>query len=335
MLYVTTRNCKDAFTVNRCLSTDTAPDGGCFSPMRIPTYEGKEIAALKDKSFSQILAEVLNKFFSSRLTAWDVELSLGKNASRIDSLSHKITIAELWRNPTGNFDYITQQMYAKIASNPAKPSLWFKVAMRIAVFFGTYGQILNADLITPDKTFDISLSADDFTSPIAALYARQMGLPIGTIICTYENNSNVWDLIHRGIFNTASVDDVLRLGVEQMIYITLSYDAVTCYQQACDAGKVFSLDEEQLAVLNKGLFCAVAGTDRREAVINSVFRSNSYIIDPFAALSYGGVQDYRARVGESRMTLLLAERTPLDFSKEISAATGITADKLMDHIKLS
>lgn len=336
MLYITTRDNKDAYTVNRCLCADTAPDGGCFAPFHIPTYDTKEIARLKEKAFAQIVAEILNKFFSSQLTTWDVDFALGKNASRLDALNHKLAIAELWHNPAGNFDYAVQQMYKKVAqNNTAAPSLWFKIAMRISAIFAVYGQMLNGNLITAEKTFDISVSADDFTSLMAAWYARQMGLPVGTIICTYENNNSVWDLIHRGLFNVCGVDKALRMGVEQLIHATLGQDAVMHYLDVCDAGKVYSLDEEQLPMLSKGLFCAVAGNDRREAVINSVFRSNSYIIDPFAALAYGGLQDYRARVGESRTTLLFAERTPLDFSGEISAATGLSADQLMDYIKLS
>ena len=90
----------------------------------------------------------------------------------------------------------------------------------------------------------------------------------------------------------------------------------------------YTVDEELLPVLNAGFFATVAGDNRATDTINSIYRTNSYIADPKTALCFAGLQDYRSRTGESQITLILSEQTPLDFADQIGKITGIDKKKL-------
>ena len=68
MLYVTTRNNRDAYTAQRVLRENRGPDGGLYVPFREPVFSREEIDALKGKSFHQCVAEVLNRLFNTKLT---------------------------------------------------------------------------------------------------------------------------------------------------------------------------------------------------------------------------------------------------------------------------
>lgn len=65
MLYVTTRNNRDAYTAQRVLRENRGPDGGLYVPFREPVFSWEEIDALKEKSFHQCVAEVLNRLFNT------------------------------------------------------------------------------------------------------------------------------------------------------------------------------------------------------------------------------------------------------------------------------
>lgn len=336
MLYITTRNDDNTFTSHKALVEDHAPDGGRFVPFRMPLYAADEIAGFKDKPFNQTVAEILNVFFSARLTGWDIDFCIGRNAVRLLSMSHRIVVSELWHNAEAKFSYLVDCLYRKMRNTEDALSAvdWAATAVRIAVLFGIYGQMLRCEYLDTDQAFDVSVPAEDFLMPMAVFYARQMGLPVSMIISTCEENGNIWDFIHRGVVNTNAVSENLISGLEKLVHATLGYSEVHGFRQACQSGQVYALSEEYLPVMNQAFFCAVAGKSRAGATINSLFRSNSYVIDPVTALCYGGLQDYRAKSGSSRVTVLFAERTPLDFSKEISEATGIPAMSLVDHVKL-
>ena len=59
MLYVTTRNEHDAYTAHRAIHSLKGTDGGDFLPFRMPALTQEEIAALKDISFGQCVADML------------------------------------------------------------------------------------------------------------------------------------------------------------------------------------------------------------------------------------------------------------------------------------
>lgn len=337
MLYVTTRENNDPYTAHRALHENSAPDGGRFIPFRLPHFSSEEITALSSKSFGQVVADLLNTFFSCQLTGWDVDFCVGRNAARLVEMNHRVIIAELWHNPSANYNYIVDSLYRKIINSAVSctPTDWSRIAVQIAVLFGLYAEMLKADMVISGQVVDISVPVDNFTAPMAAWYARSMGLPIGVIICTCEENCPVWDLIHRGTFNTAAVDTDTQLGIERLVETVFGYGEVREYTEKCSAGQTYIIDDVLLDSLRNSIFCAVAGNKRSDSTINSVFRSNSYIIDPMTALCYGGLQDYRSRTGSNRTTLLLAERTPLDYTSQISEATGIPDTKLIDYVRLS
>ena len=65
MLYVTTRNKTETYTSYKTLVDSFAPDGGSFLPFKMPVYTEDQILTLKDISFNQIVADILNAFFTS------------------------------------------------------------------------------------------------------------------------------------------------------------------------------------------------------------------------------------------------------------------------------
>lgn len=337
MLYITTRNHFDISTSYKTLISDHGADGGRYVPFRLPAFTLEELVSLKEKTFNQVVAEILNMFFSCRLDSLYLDFEIGRNPMRLVAMNHRIVIAELWHNPKAAFSYIVESIYRKITQTDEvkdAPTDWVRIAVRIAAIFGIYNQMLRDEILQPGQCVDFSVYNDDFTTPIAVWYCKKMGLPVNMTICTSEEESNIWDFIHRGVFASAAASEDLLLGLERLVHGTLGTNEVEKFIAAHKKGKVYAVDEEALPQFNDGLFCAVAGKNRADSTINSLFRTNSYIIDPCTALCYGGLQDYRARTGESGLTVLLAERTPLDFKAEISAATGISVDKLIDHVKL-
>lgn len=309
MLYITTRGQKDAFTAHRTLHNNFAPDGGCFAPFKMPEFDRDFLLALKDMPFGDVVAEIINVFFSTGLTGLDVEYAIGKTPAQLVTMSHRVCIAENWHNSGGAYSYILDSINRKLCDSEV-PTLWVKTVVRIAIMFALHGQMLKQGVIDPDQTFDIAVNGDDFSDPMAAWYARKFGLPIGDIICTCVDNSIVWDLLHRGVYPGGDISDELHMGLEQLLCGTLGYNAVAEFNASVSGSKSFSVCEALLPILNGGLFCSVVGQSRADATINSVYRSNGYILDSDAALCYGGLQDYRAKTGSVNMTLVISDKKP-------------------------
>lgn len=319
MLYVTTRNTNDAFTSYRTLVNDLGPDGGSFIPFRMPVFTHPQLARLKDKSFSENVADILNIFFSTKLNGWDLDLDIGRNFLRVTAMNHRIVVAELWHNLEGNYSYLERMLFQKIAPDNTVITNWPRIAIRIAVMFGIYGQLMHENMLKIGENFDFTVRNDDLISPIAALYCQNMGMPVNTVICACDSTNNLWDFIHRGFVNTAMLNSETANGIERLLHLTFGSKYVADFGVACENKRQFSLSADELPQMNKSLFCSVSGKDRAQAIVSSLYRTNAYHIDDEAALSYGGLQDYRAKIRSSQLTIILSEKTPVNCLIEAAA----------------
>lgn len=331
MLYVSTRNHIDSFTAYRTLHEDCAPDGGMFVPMRFPKFSQAELDQLKKSSFGDTVAYILNLFFSADLSGWDIDSCAGRRPFRLVNMSHKLIIAELWHNHESDYAYLETGIYKKLCvgeSFDRVPTPWAKIAIRIAVLWGIWGEITALET----APVDIAVTTGDFSVPISVWYAKKMGLPIGRIICACQDNGMLWDLVHRGEMNTAASADAFPVCVEQLIYDTLGLNETQRFLNACQKRRSFRLDETQLTKLSTSLYASVIGSQRIDSLISSIFRSCGYIADPAMAVSFGGLQNYRAQTGLSQKTVLLGEQSAAHHKDRICGLLNISKEELRNTV---
>ena len=343
MLYVTTRNKNDAHTAHKTLVLDKT-ENGLFIPYQLPALSPEDIAAFADRSFGQNVAEVLNMFFSARLDGWDVDFSIGRYPVKLIPMNRKIVVAEAWHNPDSDFARIVRNLSGRLAGhdeNACVPSNWAWIAIRIAVLFGIYGVALRQGLAAQGALIDIALPACDFSGPMAVWYAREMGLPVGNIICSCNENSALWELLHHGSMrtdlvaqstNTPECDVGVPAGIERLISTVLGTDEAVRFRDTCAQGLVYAPGDDKIEALRNGLYIAVVGQMRMESVIYNVYRTNTYLLDPYSALAYGGLQDHRSAAGEGRTTLLISERSPICSAATVAKAMGINVRDLKDRL---
>lgn len=314
MLYLTTRDQKDAHTAHRTLLSDYAADGGIYLPFQIRCYNKDQRRQLTDRSFGENVAQILNYFFSAQLTGWGVDFAIGRNPMKVAVLGRKIMTAELWHNHDSNYSAVEKNLF-RILSNSIEiastPTEWAKVAIRIAILFGVYGDLLRNGTITASQDFDVVAESGGFFDPIAVLYAKKMGLPIRrVIVCANTNNSSVWDLIHRYEVSTTLLPEQLKSGIERFLYLVYGEEELSSFISACENRRIYEFNPETEIKHLEEVFCVVVSDDRIPGVVSSVARTDNYHIDHKTARAFGAIQDFRAKVGESYLTLVLSESKP-------------------------
>ncbi len=330
MLYLTTRDRFDTYTAFHAIKHDAAPNGGLFVPFKMPKIDFKELA---DQSFGDCVALVLNHLFSTRLTGKQVEFSIGRNPVRIKPAHQRTVIAELFRNLDGSYEKLEQRLAGKICgcfNTEDQTTSWVAIAIRVAVFFGVFAEMRKQGI--SDREIDIALPCGDFRLTMAAWYGREMGLPIGNIICACAPDCGVWDLLRHGQMRT-SANDPAYVELERLICATCGADEAVRYKNTCESGGIFAL--EDASKLRAGIFCAVVSDDRIANAISSVYRTNSCVLEKGSAVSYSGLMDYRAKTGENRTALLLADCNPADQAGFIAGAMNITEDALKELLRNS
>jgi len=338
MLYESTRSNRDAFTWPQVLRQDRAKDSGFYVPFRFPNFSEEELNALEARSFGENVSYVLGLFFPVKLDSREVEFTIGRNPLKLSSLTQRITVAELWRNFENNFDYIKHILFRKLTGDEsARPvTEWCNIAIEIAGLFAIYGEMLRQQILAPGQLFDISLSTQVFSYCMTAIYAKQMGLPVATVILCCEEGNPLWDLVNMGEFSARGVAKMsaeaqgnLLTGTERLLHRTLGSLQVQKYLSCMNTLETYIVDKSSVDMWKKWLFASVISGKRLGSVIHVVYRNNRYIVDPITAAAVSGLHDYRANTGEHRPALLLSTATPATYTAEIQDALQIPADKIL------
>ena len=347
MLYVTTRSTGETYTAIRTLSDSRAPDGGFFVPMKMPRFDRAEIKALATKSFSQNVAEILNLLFQTQLDSWAVDFGIGRHPVRMVNVSGRAILAETWHNPSWRFERLAKSVEKTIRQSDKISQIssdWLIIASRIAVLFGIFGELMSRGEAGPDSPLDIAVPAGDFSGPMAAWYARCWGLPIGNILCCCNENHGCWQFIHKGEIRcdasvlettTPACDKAVPEDLERLISTTLGHYETERFLYSCQEGGLYYLEDHQHQHLREGLYASVVGKQRLEWAVLSLYKTDGYISDPYTALAYSGLMDYRAGTGETRKALILSEESPVFSLPYLGKCMGLSTEELKKRLDKS
>ena len=298
MLYISTRNQKDTYTAYRALNEVTAPDGGVLVPFHLTAFTQDELDSVLGQTPCETIAQVLNLFFGVYLSGLDVEFAIGKMPFKLETMQHKFTVVECWKNPAYTYDYILKSLNGLMAERKIGnlPAGWSCIGIKIALLFGLYTQMGEAL-----QGMDIAVTAGDYSDLTAIAYAKKMGLPVEMTVCACDNDSAFWDLVNRGAYSAnASNPDYMEA------YLYALFDTSTPTLQI----DTDSTEDTQKTALSAYVYAAVVSNNRVDSVISNMYRTNGYSFDAEAALAYSGLQDYRSSTGVSKDTLIFSKNRP-------------------------
>ena len=317
MLYITTRNDQETYTSHRALEGSRSPDGGMYLPFHQPKFTGEELEQMLCQSANSCIAQVLNRLFSSELTGWDLDFSMGRRPVALHALGHRITVGEIWHNSQGNYEHLVRELTARLLGTwEQTPGDWPRIAVNTAVIFALFGERRKAGWTDPA---DVAVVAGDFSWPVSVWYARQWGLNVGQIICCCNENNSLWELFHQGQLRTDGVsvptgipmaDVALPAGLERLIYHCAGTEETERYLDACRRGKPYCPDDAVLEKMRRGISVHVVSSTRVGSMIRNVSNTYGYRLSADAALAYGGVMDHRAKGGQYRPCLILSGENP-------------------------
>lgn len=345
MLYVTTRDNRETYTTQRALYENRGPDGGFFVPLHLPRFSEEEIQSLKYKSFGQCVAEILNLFFGTRLTAWDVECACGRSPVRVRPVTSRIFVAETWQNFQWEFSRTASGLMALITDGKENiPTDWAWIGIRIAVLFGFFGKLMRKELADIHDPMDVSVFSGDFSRPMALWYAREMGLPIASIILCCNDNNNPWELLHHGAIRTGAVavktvteegDYVVPADLERFVFACGGAEETERFLEDCRLGRMYVPSDGTMTNMRRGMEASVVSQARMLSAIANIFRSYGCILEPYTALVYSGLMDHFSRNAERRKGLIMSDRGPATAIPIISSAMGITREELLLRLKIN
>lgn len=337
MLYATTRNNGDIFTASHPLNKNRAEDGGAYVPFKLPRLDGEFLQEIGALPFNHRMAAGLNLLFGTRITGWELDFAIGRQAVRIEKMPHRVMVAQMWHNADECFDILRDDV-VKLLRKDEGTTEWAEIAVRMACLTA-----LLAEVYPDDRGMvDVAVPSGDFSAVMAVWYCRAAGLPVGNIVVGCCENAALWDLICKGELRTGQVaaetitplcDQIVPRNLERLIFACGGNREVMRYLDACQSGEWYYPGNDVLKHMRKGLHIRVVGQKRVAFTMPNVYKANGQILGPYDALVYSAVLDYRASTGENRTALILSDRSPSRDAAVVAEAMGISEEVLMERLR--
>ena len=201
---------------------------------------------------------------------------------------------------------------------------------QVAYYVSTYVSLVDNGAISEGETFDVIVPTGNFGNILAAYLAKQMGVPIKTLICASNDNKVLYDFFTTGTYdrkrefiltNSPSMDILISSNLERLIYLSTGCDA------AADAALMKDLSEKGSYTVTENMrqfmsdFRGGFATEaQNEATISKIFEDTGYLIDTHTGVAATVYNAYKAETGDQTKTVIASTASPYKFSHSVLEA---------------
>lgn len=210
---------------------------------------------------------------------------------------------------------------------------------QIIYYFKAYLQLLKDDEITLGELVDFSVPSGNFGDILAGYYAKQMGLPVGKLICASNKNNVLYDFLKTGVYNkqreffktmSPSMDILVSSNLERLIYHILEDSKVlkNLYSKFEETG-ILKLDSVSLKKIQESIGADYSTEKECLQSIYNTFDKNNYMIDPHTSVAMNA-----ALKNKLRKTIVLSTANIYKFSSNILKAFDMEKEDEFENIQI-
>jgi len=209
--------------------------------------------------------------------------------------------------------------------------LWARIVPQIVYYFYAYFRLAEQGAVEWGKPVDFCVPTGNFGDILAGYYAKQMGLPVGRLVCASNKNNVLTDFLRTGTYDarrtfykttSPSMDILISSNLERLLYhVSGSSEKVAGWMQELSATGKYTVDAETLAKIQQSFAAGYADDADGAAEIKARFDGDHYLCGPHTAVAF--------RVAETRRTdapmVVLSTASPFKFPRDVLTALGVEA----------
>ena len=210
-----------------------------------------------------------------------------------------------------------------------------RLAPQVVYYVRAYADLVNAGRIKVGDRVDYVVPTGNFGDILAGYFAKEMGLPDGSLVCASNANNVLTDFLKTGRYDrrrpfyktvSPSMDILVSSNLERLLFLLSGDDGLVAdlMAQLSENGR-YAVPDEMLKKL-KALFwagcCDDAGT---KAAIGRVWRDYHYLCDTHTAVAWDVAQRYKAANPDHNPVVILSTASPYKFPAAVLEGIGEAA----------
>lgn len=210
---------------------------------------------------------------------------------------------------------------------------WGRILPQLVYYISAYCDLLGQGKITMGEKVNYCVPTGNFGNILACWYAKQMGLPVGKLICASNSNNVLTDFICTGTYDknrdfhttmSPSMDILVSSNLERLLFALSGQDdkAVADYMEQLKTAGRYTVSEALRAKLQADFTAGFCSEEDTSAAIAAVWKEHDYLIDPHTAVAYTVMERYRKESGDKNKTVFVSTASPFKFCDNVLKSLG-------------
>ena len=216
-----------------------------------------------------------------------------------------------------------------------------RLVPQVVYYVYAYAKMYANGAIAKDEKINVVVPTGNFGNILAAFYAKNMGLPIGKLICASNENKVLYDFFSTGTYDknrdfiltsSPSMDILISSNLERLIYNIAGNDAEKNAQLMSmlqTSGKYDITDDMKAKLAD--FYGNYTSEQETAAVIKDLYDKTGYIIDTHTAVAAGVYGKYKADTKDTETkTVIASTASPFKFTRSVMNAIDSKYDAMGD-----
>ena len=209
---------------------------------------------------------------------------------------------------------------------------WGRLVPQIVYYFATYAQLLKAGKIAFGDKVDFCVPTGNFGDILAGYYAKQMGLPVGKLVCASNENNVLTDFLTTGTYTakreffkttSPSMDILVSSNLERLLYhVTGSDTEVAALMKSLAETGSYTVRPETLRTIQESFACGWSSEEQVAGEIRARYEQDGYLCDTHTAVAFHVAAQHKR---DGVPMVVLSTASPFKFPRSVLEALGQTA----------
>lgn len=219
-----------------------------------------------------------------------------------------------------------------------------RLVPQVVYYVYSYVKLLKEGVLHDGETLNVVVPTGNFGNILAAYYAKQMGVPLGKLICASNENKVLYDFFSTGTYDrnrafiltsSPSMDILISSNLERLIYKVAGDDArknADLMKQLSEKGnyEITPSMREEL----KGFVGGYATEKETADTIKRIYEETDYVIDTHTAVAASVYHEYKKESGDNTKTLIASTASPYKFTRSVMNAINKNKYEQMSDFEL-
>ena len=215
-----------------------------------------------------------------------------------------------------------------------------RLVPQIVYYVYAYARLLSEGRIKEGQRINVVVPTGNFGNILAAFYAKNMGLPIGKLICASNENKVLYDFFRTGTYDrnrefvltsSPSMDILISSNLERLIYQIAGNDPEKNAQlMAALSGQGRYEITEQMKNGLQDFYGNYASEEETADTIRRIYRDCGYVIDTHTAVAAAVFAKYTRETGDRTAAVIASTASPFKFTRSVMNAIDHQYDSMTD-----